>query len=157
MTKMTISGSAPKFDAQVLEQRKAARRNQYHLTSESYIVARGSIAFEFLENVVELANKGYILSNAYPVIAAPMSYSTYMRKPENVILEDLEALDAQVKLEYVAWLESERESYKQQLTAQLLKTAQEKERKREEDKRAKLLSDIQKEVDATFAELVIPE
>ncbi|MNG14236.1 hypothetical protein D3C84_979730 [compost metagenome] len=71
--------------------------------------------------------------------------------------EELTIIDAQTKQSYVAWLESERDSYKQQLTAQLLQTAREKERNREEAKQAKLLADIQAEVDATFAELVIPD
>lgn len=155
--KITTKGTAPKFDIEALKQRQIARHNQYHLTSESYGVARGEIAFEFLTNVIELVNQDYKLSDKYPITTAPMSYSCYMRKPDAVIASDLEALDAQVKLEYVVWLESERESYKQQLTEQLIQTAQDKERKREEAKQAKLLADIAAEVDATFAPLVIPD
>lgn len=151
-----ITMTTPKFDDQVLKQRQAARHNQYHLTSESFEVARGEIAFEFLTKVIELSAQGYELSDKYPIISAPMSYSSYMRKPDAIIATDLQVLDAQVKQDYIAWLESERDSYKQQLTAQLIQTAQEKERKREEDKKAKLLADIQKEVDATFGKLVIP-
>ena len=80
-----------------------------------------------------------------------------MRKPDQMMAEELAIIDAQTKQSYVAWLESERESYKQQLTEQLIQTAQDKERKREEAKQAKLLADIAAEVDATFAPLVIPD
>jgi hypothetical protein len=154
---ITISGTAPKFDEQILKQRQAARHNQYHLTSESSEIARGTIAFEFLTNVIKLVGQGYELHDKYPVITDPMSYQAYMRKPDAIIALDLEALDAQVKQDYIAWLESERESYKQQLTAQLLQAAQLKEQKKEEEKRAKLLKEIAAEVDATFAPLSIPE
>lgn len=157
MTKITIQGSAPQFDEEVLKARQAARYNQYHLTSESYRIARGQIAFEFIANVIELANQGYELSDKYPVTTDPMSYHAHMRKPESVIQADLEALDAQIKQDYIADLEAEREEYKALLTAQLLQTAEAKEKKKEEEKRAKLLKDIQSEVDATFAPLSIPE
>ncbi|MNV91330.1 hypothetical protein D3C71_1858150 [compost metagenome] len=80
-----------------------------------------------------------------------------MRKPDHLIQADLEVIDAQTKQSYVAWLESEHDRYKQQLTKQLIQAARDKERKREEAKQAKLLADIQAEVDATFADLVIPD
>ena len=155
--KISIKGTAPKFEEQVLKQRQAARHNQYHLTSESHVIARGQIAFEFLTNVIELVAQGYELSAKYPISCAPMSYSSYMRKPDAIQTADLEALDAQVKQDYIAWLESERESYKQQLTAQLLQVVQLNEKRKEEEKQAKLLKEIEKEVSDTFGILVIPE
>ncbi|VVM64976.1 hypothetical protein PS645_01471 [Pseudomonas fluorescens] len=154
--RITIQGTAPKFDEAVLKQRQAARHNQYHLTSESHAVARGTIAFEFLTNVIKLAGQGYDLSNNYPVTTDPMSYQAYMRKPDAIQQADLEALDAKMKLDYIADLELEREDYRVKLTAQLLQTAELKERKKEEEKRAKLLKEIEKEVNDAFGELVIP-
>lgn len=156
MTKITIQGTAPKFDAQVLKQRQDARHNQYNLTSESFGVARGAIAFEFLENVLELSSKGYVLSDKYPIITAPMSYSAYMRKPESIQTADLEALDEEEKQKYIADLELQREEYKQLLTQQLLQAADLKEKKKEEERKAKLLKEIEKEVADTFGELVVP-
>jgi len=155
--KITIQGSAPKYDEQVLKQRQSARHNVYDSTDECTALVRGDISTQFLINVIDYHTKGYTLSTKYPVSVGYENYSCRMLKPLDLQAVDREAIDAQVKLEYVAWLESERESYKQQLTAQLLQTAQDKERKREEDKRTKLLLDIQKEVDATFADLVIPD
>lgn len=156
MTKITIQGTAPKFDDVVLKQRQSARHNQYHLTSESHGMARGAIALEFLANVIELANQGYELSNKYPCTTAPMSYSAYMRKPDAIQTADLVALDEEVKQQYIVDLEREREEYKVRLTAQLLQAAELKEQKKEEEKKAKLLKEIEKEVADAFGELVIP-
>jgi hypothetical protein len=155
--KITIKGTAPKFDEQVLKQRQAARHNQYHLTSESFAVARGEIAFEFLANVINLANQGYELSDKYPVATSAMSYHAHMKKPSHVVQADLEALDEEVKQKYITDLELQREEYKQLLTQQLLQAADLKEKKKEDDRKAKLLKEIEKEVADTFGDLVIPE
>jgi murein L,D-transpeptidase YcbB/YkuD len=155
--KITIKGTAPKFDEQVLKQRQAARHNQYHLTSESFAVARGEIAFEFLANVINLANQGYELSDKYPIATSAMSYHAHMKKPSHVVHADLEALDEEEKQKYIADLEREREKYRQLVTAQLLQKAELAEAKKVADKQAKLLADVQKEVNELFGELVIPE
>ena len=157
MTKITMTGTAPKFDEQVLKQRQAARHHQYHETSESHGVARGTIPFEFLANVIELANQGYELSNKYPITSTPMSYSAYMRKPDAIATADLEALNEEVKQTYIADLERDREDFKLKLIAQRLEAAELKERKKEEEKQAKLLKEIEKEVNDVFGDLVIPE
>lgn len=154
--KITIKGAPPKFDEQVLKQRQAARHNQYHLTSESHCVARGDIALVFLTNVIKLAEQGYELSSKYPVTIDPMSYAAYMRKPDAIQQVDLEALDELVKQEYVAWLESEHDRYKQLLTAQLLQTRELQEAKKAADKQAKILADIEREVAETFGKLIVP-
>ncbi|KAA0804592.1 hypothetical protein, partial [Staphylococcus aureus] len=60
-------------------------------------------------------------------------------------------------LEYIAWLESEHDRYKKMLTEQLLLAAQTKEKMKEEAKRVKLLSEIEKEVLETFGDLGITE
>lgn len=156
MTKITIQGTAPQFNAQTLKQRQAARHNQYHLTSESFGVARGEIAFEFLTNVIELVNQGYKLSDKYPVATDPRSYHCHMRKPDAIQTADLKALDEEVKQKYITDLELERERYRQLVTAQLLQKAELSEAKKVADKQAKLLADVQKEVNELFGELVVP-
>ncbi|WLH05727.1 hypothetical protein [Pseudomonas lurida] len=154
--RITIKGVPPKFDHAELERRQAARHNQYHLTSESHCVARGDIALVFLTNVINLAEQGYELSSKYPVTTDPMSYAAYMRKPDAIQQVDLEALDELVKQEYVAWLESEHQKYRELLTAQLLQAAEFKEKKKEEERKAKLLKEVEQEVSDAFGELIIP-
>lgn len=152
-----MTGTAPKYDEQVLQQRQAARHHQYHATSESHRVATGTIPFEFLTSVIELANQGYELSNKYPITSTPMSYSAYMRKPDAIQTDDLEALSEEVKQTYIADLEREREDFKLKLIAQRLQAAELKEQKKEIEKQAKLLKEIEKEVNDVFGDLVIPD
>lgn len=155
--KITIKGVPPKFDHAELARRQAARHNQYHLTSESHCVARGEIVFEFLTNVIKLAGQGYELSDKYPIAAAPMTYHAQMRKPDVIQQVDLEALNDLVKHEYIADLEREHQKYKALLTAQLLQAAESKEKKKIEDAHKKRMTDIEKEVNDTFGELVVPD
>lgn len=155
--KITIQGTAPKYDEQVLKQRQSARHNVYEQTDECTALVRGDISTQFLINVIDYHTKGYTLSTKYPVSVGYENYSCRMVKPDAIRTSEREALDAQVKRGYIADLEREREEYKQLLTAQLLQSAALKEQKREEEKRAKLLREIEKEVTDTFAPLAIPE
>lgn len=155
--KIKIEGVPPKFEESVLKIRCDARHNVYDQTDECTSLVRGEIAIQFLSNVIDHHAKGYTLSIKYPVSAGSGSYSCRMVKPESIQVSERQALDHQVKLEYIADLELEREEYKAKLTAQLLQAAELKEQKKEEDKKAKLLKEIEMEVEATFAPLSIPK
>lgn len=154
--RITISGSVPKYDDQELNQHIAARHAEYHSSQESHTHVFAEFLYDMIIKVIELTADGYILSKQYPITSGELKHHCFMRKPDHLVQEDLAIIDAQTKQSYVAWLESERDSYKQQLTEQLLQSAHLKEQKKEEEKRAKLLREIQAEVDATFAPLVIP-
>ncbi|QXI23529.1 hypothetical protein HU724_004440 [Pseudomonas iranensis] len=153
---ITIQGTAPKYDEAVLKQHQAERHAEYRTSRESYRHVFGELPYDFLTKIIELSNEGYELSSKYPITFATMAYHAYMLKPAQQITADLEALNVQVKQSYVAWLESERDRYRKLLTAQLLQAAELKEAEKVEKAKAKLLADIQKEVDATFSDLVIP-
>lgn len=156
-SKASIKGTAPKFDEQVLKQRQAARHIVYDQTDECTALVRGEIPVQFLTNVIDHHAEGYTLSMKYPPSFGSGSYWCRMEKPDSIKIGERSALDAQVKFEYIAWLESEHERYKKMLTAQLLQVAEAKEKQKEEVKRAKLLSEIEKEVLETFGDLGIPE
>jgi hypothetical protein len=155
--RITIQGTTPKFDATVLQQLTEARHSAYDQTDECTALVRGEIPIQFLSNLIDHHTKGYTLRTNYPVSIGLGSYSCRMEKPESIQTADKIGLAAQVKLDYIAWLESEHERYKQLLTAQLLQASELKEAEKIEKAKAKLLADIQKEVDATFSDLVIPE
>ncbi|MNC56226.1 hypothetical protein D3C75_1058080 [compost metagenome] len=155
--RITIAGSAPKFDAEELKQLESERHTEYHKSQQGYIPVFAEFPYDLIIKIIELTSEGYVLSNKYPIVQGELRHHAWMRKPDHLIQADLEVIDAQTKQSYVAWLESEHDRYKQMLTAQLIQTAALKEKKREEEKQAKLLRDIEKEVDATFADLVIPE
>lgn len=155
--KITIQGTAPKYDEQVLKLRQAARHNVYEQTDECTALVRGDIPIQFLSNVIEYNTKGYTLSTKYPVSVGSGGYSCRMVKPDAIQQAEREALDAQMKLDYIADLEREREEYKQLLTAQLLQTRALAEAKKVADKQAKVLAEVEREVADAFGELIVPE
>jgi hypothetical protein len=155
--RITISGSAQKFDPTALKQRQEGFHNMYKQTSQCMELVRAPIPYAFLTAVVEKSKLGYVLSEWSPISTSPADYSCYMIKPEELQQVDLIAIDEREKCKYIAELEKQHEEYRMLLTAQLLQTAESKEKKREDDKRAKLLADIEKEVAETFAPLVIPD
>jgi hypothetical protein len=154
--KIKISGTPRKFDQAELEQRQQGYHNVYRNTDQCCTVVRGDIPYLFLTKVIEMSEQGYTLTGRYP-ISFDRSLHCNMIKPESVQAIDIEAINERIKQEYIAELESERAEYRELLTAQLLQSAQLKEQKKEEEKQAKLLKEIEKEVSATFGELVIPE
>ena len=156
-SKASIKGTVPKFDEQILKQRQAARHIVYDQTDECTALVRGEIPVQFLTNVIDHHAKGYTLSMKYPPSFGSGSYWCRMEKPDTIKIGERQALDAQVKLEYIAWLESEHDRYKKMLTEQLLLAAQTKEKMKEEAKRVKLLSEIEKEVLEIFGDLGITE
>jgi hypothetical protein len=153
--KITVKGTAPKFDQQELERRQEGFRNVYKQTDQCTALVRGAIPYEWLTNVIEMASQGYTLTYRYP-ISTQGGYHCRMIKPEYVQVQDLEGLDAQVKQDYVDELERERQEFRELLTAQLLQAAELKEQKKLEDKQAKLLAEVQKEVNDLFGELIVP-
>jgi hypothetical protein len=155
--RITISGSAPKFDAEELKQLQQEQHAVYHSSKEGYEPVFAQFPYDLIMKVIELTNEGYTLSNDYPIVQAELRHYCFMKKPDNLIQADLDVIDAQTKQSYIAGLESEHERYKKMLTTQLIQTAAMKEKRKEEAKQAKILADIQAEVDATFAPLVIPE
>lgn len=155
--RITISGIPPKYDHQELKEHIIARHAEYHSSRESYMHVFGELPFDFINNIIELANQGYELTDKLPITFAQLSNHAFMKKPESVQTQELEVIDAQVKQSYVAWLESEHEDYRQRLKAQLIQAAAMKEAKKLADKEAKIIADIEREVAATFTPLVIPD
>jgi hypothetical protein len=155
--KITISGTVPKFDQAELEQRITSRHNQYHQTSESYEIVRGAIPHLFLSNVIAKHDQGYKLMPSYPMSVGQLSYEVGMTKPDEMQKADLDVIDAQVKQAYITELEVKRDKFKQLMVDQLLQTAELKEQKKVDDAKAKRLVEIQKQVNETFADLVVPD
>jgi len=155
--KITIKGTAPKFDEQALRQLQKGYHNVYNNTDQRCTVVRDKLAYSFLAKVVEMSTGGYVLTPNYPISTSPADYSVFMIKPEHIQAQDLIAIDAKVKQEYIAKLEVERQEYRDRLTAQLVQAAALKEQKKIEDAHKKRTTDIEKEVNELFGELIVPE
>lgn len=153
--KIVIKGSPSKFDQAELNKRQGQYRNAYQQTSKSCITVRGSHPKEFYQSIIDHAALGYMLTD-YPSSNEPMNYSILMRKPEHLQVEDLTTIDSEIKDKYVQELQAEHDSYKEQLTKQLLQKEQLKKEKAEADAEAKLLAKVKAEVEDCYAPLVIP-
>lgn len=157
MTKITMTDTAPKFDDQILKQLQQGYHHMYRNTDQRCTVVRDKLAYSFLAKVVEMSTEGYVLTPNYPISTSPADYSVFMVKPDHIQAADLIAIDAKVKQEYIEKLEREREDFKLKLTAQLLQAAKLREQKKIEDAHKKRMADIEKEVNDTFGDLVIPD
>ncbi len=157
MTTITIKGTAPKFNQQELDQRKAAYQNLYYSTMESRKLIRAELPHQFILSIIEHSDEGYVLDSKAPIVMQSLHYRATMFKPEHMQKADLEAAQDGIKTGYILYLETQREQYKQQLKAQLLEADEAKEQKKLDAIRTKRLAEIDKEVADTFGELVIPD
>lgn len=152
-----ISGSAFRFDQKELDRRKAAYQNFYYSTMECRKHIRADLPHLFILSIIQHSSEGYVLDEKAPVIYESLHYRATMFKPEHICNTELEAAQDGIKAEYVLYLETQREQYKQLLKAQLLEADEAKEQKKLDIARAKRLSEIEKEVSDTFGELIIPD
>lgn len=153
----SIKGVPPKLDEQELKQRQAAYHNLYLNTMESKEDVRAELPHHFLLNIIKKSNDGYVLDEKIPIKMESLNYRATMTKPQYMQVSDLVAIDEKVKRDYIEWIESERRRYRELLTRQLLEKAEWAEQKKIDDKRAKLLAEVEKEVSDVFGELVVTD
>jgi hypothetical protein len=154
--KITIQGVLPQFDESELKHRQQAYHSMYLQTSQCMEQVRATIPYDFLTKVAEKVMQGYVIALKQPITTLPLDYSAYLVKPPELQQADLIVMDEQLKQEYIAEIETKRAAFKQQLKQQLLQKAESDEQAKIDNKRAKLLADIEKEVENTFTPLVIP-
>jgi hypothetical protein len=149
---ISIKGAPRAFNQLELEHRQEGFHNVYRSTDQCCITVHSSIPFDFLSKVVKMTDQGYSLSSKYPISCAPLAYYCSMVKPDCVQVQDIELINERVKAEYIAELQAEHTRYKQLLEAQLLERAELKEQQRVDNKKAKLLEIIRKEVAEAYGE-----
>lgn len=154
--KVSIHGVPRKFDEDELKQLQEDYHAIYKQSAQCLEFVQADFPYELIATIIEKSKLGYELCKWSPIRTLSLDYSASMIKPEELQKIDLAVIDADVKAQYVKELEVEREKYRQLLTEQLLQKAELAEAKKIADKKAKMLSEIQKEVDAVFTELVIP-
>ena len=154
--KITIQGTAPKYDPSRLDALVASAKHKYMNSPQNCIVVRSDTARDFIQLVAEKLNQGYAFS-PYPLNLGPLNFNCHLIKSPAHQETDLIQLEVDVKAEYVEFLEAERVLYKDLLLQQLLQAEELKKLKEAETAKAKLLTKLQKEVDETFAPLQVPE
>ena len=155
--KIVINGTPPAWDQAEYESRVATWVHAYRHTEKSMELVSASLGHEFLQAVIEKAQAGYTITHTKRLVHAELYHSTYMVKPVEMQEQDIEAIKAKVKSEYAEWLEGEHTRYQNLLREQLIQVQEEKERKVAEAAKAKQMAAIEKEVQACYKPLVIPE
>ncbi|WP_409282811.1 hypothetical protein [Pseudomonas putida] len=155
--KIKITGTPPKWDDEEFNRRVDAWVNVYRQTERSMELVQAPLGHQFLQAVIDKANAGYTVTSKKDVKHLPLDYRVWMVKPLDQQQADIEEIKKDVKAEYVAHLESERAHYQEQLRQQLIQAREEKDRKAAEQVKAKQMAEIEKEVQACYAPLVIPE
>lgn len=154
--KITVKGVPPKWDDAEFEARVDGWINVYRGTTQCMELVRSPLPHDFLELVASKVSEGYTVARSQGVTHEALNHSCWMVKPEASQQKDIDDIRIRVKAEYVGFLQAERKRYQDLLTAQLLQTAEAKEQKKEEEKKAKLLREIENEVADAFAPLSIP-
>lgn len=155
--KIKITGVPPKWDDEEFNRRIDAWVNVYRQTERSMELVQAPFGHQFLQAVIDKANAGFTVTSKKDVKHLPLDYSVWMVKPMEQQQADIDKIKLEVKAEYVAYLESERTHYQEQLRQQLIQAREEKDRKAAEQVKAKQIAEIEKEVQACYAPLVIPE
>ena len=155
--KIKIQGTIPKYDETELKQRQAGFHRMYEQTSQCMEMIHASIPYTFLTSIVDKVQQGYVINEKQPITTQPLDYSAYLIKPIEQQAADLKVIDARVKQEYIDELDISRAAFKELVKAQLLQKAELAEQKKADDKRAKLLADVEKEVNDAFGEMVVPD
>ncbi|MDD1961892.1 hypothetical protein NP534_17415 [Pseudomonas sp. 39004] len=155
--KIKINGVPPKWSDDEYEQRMDRELHAYRHTAQSREMIRKDLPHQFLEIVAEKVGLGYQVCNKYPVTFESLNYNCYLIKPTSMQEEDIVAIRTKVKEEYTEWLRSEHTRYQDLLRQQLIQTQKEKEAKALREKEAKQLAEIEKQVQACYTPLEIPE
>jgi len=155
--KIKIAGIPPQWDQAEYDRRLESWVHAYRHTENSMELVSASLGHEFLQAVIDKAQAGYTITHTKRLVHAELYHSTYMVKPLEMQEQDIEAIKAKVKSEYVEWLESEHARYQNLLREQLVQAQEEKERKAAEQLKAKQMAAIEKQVSECYTQLVIPE
>lgn len=155
--KVKISGIPPQYDQSELDRRVESWINVYRQTTQSMELVRSPLPHDLLQQVIDKANDGYTLTRSHPASLAPLNNSVWMVKPIAMQEEDIANIRMEQKEKYIAYLESERARYQEQLRQQLIQAAEEKGRKAAEQAKEKQMAEIEKEVQACYKQLEIPD
>lgn len=155
--RLKIEGIPPQWNQAEYDRRVDEWVNVYRGTERSMTLVRASLEHDFLQAVIDKAQQGYIITSTKRVMHSPLDHSVYMVKPLAVQQVDIEKIKKDVKAEYVEWLEAERARYQELLRQQLIQTQQDRELKALEEKQAKQMAAIEKQVSECYTPLTIPD
>ncbi|WP_345956285.1 hypothetical protein Q9323_14735 [Pseudomonas fulva] len=152
-----IHGTPPAWDDTEFNRRLRLAIHAYENTRECTVMVSHALEHEWLKLIAQNAADGYTLDRRWPIYHGELSNSVPMGKPEALQVKDKEQIKEKVKEEYVQHLQSQLDEFKEKLTQQLIEAAEEKERRALDQAKAKRIADAEKEANACFGSLVIPD
>lgn len=155
-TKTTISGVPSEFDASKLQALQAQQHAVYAIRGAKEDVY-AELPYHLITKVHQKLSEGYSLTEECHIHLSPLNLHCQLIKPASVQEADKALISEQVKAQYIASLEAEREHYKQLLIQQLLEAEEERERKKQEQAKAKKLLEAQQAAEECYGELKLPE
>ena len=153
---ISIQGVPPQFDQAVLQKLQEQQVNVYTNTTQCLYRLRSDHYRSFFTEYGELYKQGYTVSDELPLLS-PTRNMILLNKPTKMLAQEVEAIKANVKLEYIAQLEEEHERYKELLVQQMLAADEAKEQKALEAKKNKRLNEIMSLAEQTYTPLSVPE
>ena len=141
------------FSPEVLAERQAKVEHQYRNSHQAAEKVQDAILVGYTKRVLELASQGYTLHPSLPCHAAPGNYSGYMRKPESLQVQEIEALKLEVEEKYKSEIEAFNSEQESILAEQLYQAQVAKERKAAEEKERKAREAAKKEAADYFASI----
>lgn len=157
LSSTTIHGTPPAWNDAEFNRRLRIGIHAYENTSECTVMVSHALEHEWLKLVAQHVAAGYTLDRHWAIHHAELSNSVPMGKPEALQLEDKEQIKEKVKAEYVQHLQSQLGEYKKKLTQQLIEAAEEKERRALNQAKAKRIADAEKQANACFGDLIVPD
>lgn len=154
--KTTIQGAPREYNERELKERQEARINMYK-SFENVEKLHREFAYDLIIDIHEKLNTGYSFDRRDSLRLNPLSCFATLTLPKSVQEEAIVKLNQEVKQAYIAELQSERDRYKSLLVQQMQEAEEDKERKRQEQARAKKLAELEKAADECYGDLVIPE
>lgn len=154
--RITVQGAPKKYDANELLKCQRGYHLMYKTTDQCCEMIYSELPYLFLTKIIEKHEQGYTLTSKYPISTDTLNYHAHMVKPEAKQQQDLQTIDERVKAEYICALEADLVKYREQLKLQLLEKLELAEQEKLDMKRAKLLKEIEQEVDDAFGKLVVP-
>lgn len=156
MTKTTIQGVPPKYDAATLQakQDQAVAAFLSSIKSKHYLRADlPSLFFSELENLIK---QGYTVILDYPYSFQPLSYAIHLTKPDSLLVDEIEQVKAKAREEYIAYLQSEHERYQALLVQQMIEKAEREEEEKQAKLKEKQLETFKEKAKQVYTPLEIP-
>lgn len=156
MTKTTIKGVPPKYEAAALQAKQDQAVAAFLSSSKAKHYLRAELPSVFFSELEGLIKEGYTVTLDYPYSFQSLSYSIHLTKPEHLLVDEIKQVEEKTKQEYIAFLQSEHERYQALLVQQMIEKAEREEEEKQVELKAKQLEAFKEKAKKVYTPLKIP-